>query len=328
MGKLLLSCCLFFFSSFLVFGQKYVIILHGGAGDGIVQENFDEERKRAYDQKMKEALLVGESVLINGGSAVDAVEAVISLLEDSPLFNAGKGAVYTWDAEIELDASIMDGASMNAGAVAGISTAKNPIKAARRVMDSSSHVMLSSQGAEQFVKAQRLEIVDQEYFKTPSRKKALERYKSGIGAIPHGEVDYSKMGTVGCVVLDREGNIAAGTSTGGMTGKRYGRIGDSPVIGAGTYASNTSCGISCTGHGEFFIRYAVAHDIHSRMRYNQQSISEAGKRVIQEDLESVGAKGGVIGVDKEGNVLMEFNTKGMFRAYLRESEEPVMLLFD
>ncbi|WP_417611596.1 isoaspartyl peptidase/L-asparaginase family protein [Owenweeksia hongkongensis] len=306
--------------------QDYVIVLHGGAGNGIKKENINTEEKEAYELKMSEALLAGAKVLDTGGAAHLAVVEVIKVLEDSPLFNAGKGAVFTYDERNEMDASIMDGNTLNAGAVAGIGTVKNPITAALAVMQNSPHVMLSGKGAEDFAKLQGCEIVSEDYFKTEKRLKSLERYKKAQGAISANWED-NKMGTVGCAVLDKNGNLAAGTSTGGMTGKRYGRIGDSPIIGAGTYADNNTCAVSCTGHGEYFIRYAVAHDVSSRMAYGNQSFQNAASAVIHKILKPAGGDGGLIGVDKDGNVVMVFNTSGMFRAYLKEGQEAVLEMF-
>lgn len=308
--------------------QDYVIVLHGGAGNGIKRENIDEEKQKEYEEKMQEALQAGRAVLDTGGSATDAVVAVITVMENSPLFNAGKGAVYTWDETNEMDASLMDGQSMNAGAVAGVSHVKNPITAARAVMLHSVHVLLSGAGAEEFAKLMNLEMVDAGYFRTEKRLEYLRRMKERRqGSLTEENWEESKMGTVGCVVRDKQGNLAAGTSTGGMTGKRYGRIGDSPIIGAGTYASNESCAISCTGHGEYFIRYAVAHDMHARMKYNDQGLQEAAQAIIHDVLKKAGGDGGLIGVDKDGNIVMDFNTEGMFRAYLKEGEGPVMMMF-
>ena len=318
---------LMLFTAGTLVSQDYVIVIHGGAGDGITLDNIDESRQALYEAAMKEALIYGEQVLKDDGSAVDAVEAVLMRLEDSPLFNAGRGAVLTWEGNPELDASIMDGHTLAAGAVAGVSRIKNPISAARRVMDSSSHVMLSREGAEIFASSQKMDMVDPAYFKTEDRMKSLKRYKTRMGALPSETFDFSKYGTVGCVVKDSKGHLAAGTSTGGMTGKRYGRIGDSPIIGAGTYASDETCGISCTGHGEYFIRYAVAHDLHARVAYSEVSLQEAAETVIGAELLEAGGKGGIIGIDRNGNIVMEFNTKGMFRAYLKEGEAPVTLMF-
>lgn len=305
--------------------QDYVIVLHGGAGNGIRKEIIGAEKQRAYEQKMQEALMAGTRVLDTGGAAFLAVVEVIKVLEDSELFNAGKGSVFTYDETNEMDASIMDGETLNAGAVAGIGIVKNPITAALAVMENSPHVMLSRQGAEEFVKSLGCEIVNPEYFRTEDRLKSIKRYKQEQGSL--SDWQDTKMGTVGCAVLDNNGNLAAGTSTGGMTGKRYGRIGDSPVIGAGTYADNKTCAISCTGHGEYFIRYAVAHDVSARMSYGDQSFDEAAKAVIHEVLKPAGGDGGLIGVDKDGNVVMEFNTSGMFRAYLKAGEKPVVKMF-
>lgn len=306
--------------------QDYVIVLHGGAGNGIKEESINAEQQEAYEQKMNEALLAGSKVLDTGGAAHLAVVEVIKVLEDSPLFNAGKGAVLTYEAKNEMDASIMDGNTLNAGAVAGIGTVKNPITAALAVMQNSPHVMLSGKGAEDFAKLQACEIVSEDYFKTEKRLKSLQRYKKAQGAISTNWED-SKMGTVGCAVLDKNGNLAAGTSTGGMTGKRYGRIGDSPIIGAGTYADNNTCAVSCTGHGEYFIRYAVAHDVSARMAHGNESFQNAASAVIHKVLKPAGGDGGLIGVDKDGNVVMEFNTSGMFRAYLKEGQEAVVEMF-
>lgn len=319
---------LLLFSVNVLVAQEYVIVLHGGAGGGIKPENIEEELQKQHEDKMQKALEAGKAVLDTGGKASNAVVEVIKVMENSPLFNAGRGAVYTWDEKNELDASIMDGKSMNAGAVAGVTQVKNPITVARAVMLQSPHVLLSGEGAEEFAESQGLEMADEEYFRTDKRLQHLRRIKDRRqGSLSEESWEESKMGTVGCAVLDKHGNLAAGTSTGGMTGKRYGRIGDSPIIGAGTYASNETCAISCTGHGEYFIRYAVAHDMHARMKYNGESIGEAGNSIIQEVLKEAGGDGGLIGVDKDGNVVMEFNTDGMFRAYLKEGEEPVMLMF-
>jgi L-asparaginase / beta-aspartyl-peptidase len=256
--------------------------------------------------------------LNNGGSALDAVEKVVNYLEDCPLYNAGKGAVFTWDGKNELDASIMDGTQLQAGAVAGVSRIKNPISAARKVMDSSPHVMLSGQGADAFAEALGLEMVDNAYFKTEKRyaefEKAKERYLK------------DKMGTVGCVVYDGKGHLAAGTSTGGMTLKRWGRIGDAPVIGAGTYADNATCAVSCTGHGEYFIRLGIARDISARMEYKQLSLEEAARETLDK-LTQMQGTGGFVAVDREGNPIMMFNTGAMFRGYLKGNGEKVLAIF-
>ncbi len=318
---------LFSLSVLLLPAQQYTIVLHGGAGNGLTRENFNDEKVAKYERKMAEALKAGQAILDTGGEATAAVIAVIKVLEDSPLFNAGKGAVFTYEGTNEMDASIMNGKDLNAGAVAGVTTVKNPITAANAVMNNSPHVMLSGKGAEQFSADQKLRLEKPEYFQTEEKKKSLERSKKSQGALSDSLWEDTKMGTVGCVVLDKQGNLAAGTSTGGMTGKRYGRIGDSPIIGAGTYANNATCAISCTGHGEYFIRYNVAADVSARMAYSGVSLQEAAQTVIQQVLREAKGDGGLIGVDKDGNITMEFNTKGMFRAHVKEGEEAVVEMF-
>jgi len=307
------------------------LVIHGGAGT-IKKENISPEQERAYHQALQRALDEGYDVLLSGGSSVDAVVKAISILEDSPLFNAGKGAVFTYSGKNELDASIMDGSNLKAGAVAGVSTIKNPIKAAHAVMTRSQHVMLAGKGAEAFAQEQGLEIVDPSYFVDSARyQQYLDRRKaekSKDGALLDQEINPdTKFGTVGAVALDRMGNIAAGTSTGGMSDKRWGRVGDSPIIGAGTYAKNITCGISSTGWGEFFIRLAVAHDISAMMEYGGLSLQEAADRVILEKLPAMGGDGGIIGLDKQGNVAMVFNTEGMYRGYIRSKGQAKTFLY-
>lgn len=303
---------------------EYAIAIHGGAGT-ILKENMAPEKEKAYLEALNAALDIGEHILREGGSSLDAVEQTIIYLENSPLFNAGKGAVFTHEGKNELDASIMDGATRNAGAVGGVTTVKNPILAARAVMEDSKHVLLTGRGAEQFAEEQGLEIVDPEYFYTESRWQSLQRAKAAeeqpTGFLSSGP-DH-KYGTVGCVALDKAGNITAGTSTGGMTNKRYNRFGDVPVIGAGTYANNATCGVSCTGHGEYFIRYAVAYDISALMEYKEMSLEEATRYVIHDKLLEAGGSGGLIAVDKRGNVSLEFNSPGMYRGYARPGERQV-----
>ncbi len=304
----------------------YAMVIHGGAGT-IKKENMTPEREKAYREALNQALTIGEQILKEGGSSRDAVIETIKFMEDSPLFNAGKGAVFTHDEQNELDASIMDGATFNAGAVGGVTILKNPITAARAVMENSKHLMLSGEGAEQFALEQELETVDPEYFYTERRWKALQRAKAqeekDIGsANPQPD---QKFGTVGCVALDRNGNITAGTSTGGMTNKKYNRIGDSPIIGAGTYANNATCGVSCTGHGEYFIRYAVAHDMSALMAYQGLDVSEAGEEIIQRKLKEAGGSGGLIALDAQGNIAMPFNTAGMYRGYVKPDDRKVMI---
>ena len=295
----------------------FSIAIHGGAGT-ITRADLSAEQEAAYQAKLTEALNAGHTILADGGTSMDAVVAAIQIMEESPLFNSGRGAVYTFDGEHELDASIMDGASLEAGAVAGVKTVKSPIALARAVMEKSVHVMLSGTGAEQFAQEQGLELVDNSYFNTERRFEQLERAREKLGVADKQAYlaldDKYKMGTVGAVALDQHGNLAAATSTGGMTAKRYGRIGDSPIIGAGTWADNASCAVSATGHGEYFIRYHVAADICSRVKYLEQSVVEAGDAVIHDVLLPAGGTGGVIIVDADGNVHMPFNTEGMYRA--------------
>lgn len=299
------------------------IAIHGGAGT-ITRANLTAEQEQAYKDKLEEALQAGYEVLNEGGDSTSAVIAAIQIMEASPLFNSGVGAVYTWDGEHELDASLMEGKNGNAGAVAGVRTVKSPIALAREVMEQSVHVMLSGAGAETFAKKQGLELVDNSYFNTDRRYQQLLRAKETIKASEQPEqqaweyldLDY-KYGTVGAVAVDKDGNISAGTSTGGMTAKRYGRIGDSPIIGAGTWADNDSCAVSATGHGEYFIRYHVAADICSRVKYQGKTVAEAGDEVIHGVLEKAGGTGGVIIIDADGNVAMPFNTEGMYRGYMK-----------
>ena len=303
--------------------RPFAIAIHGGAGT-IKKEKFTPEREKAYRAKLAEAVEAGYSVLDKGGASLDAVTAAINVLENSPFFNAGKGAVYTHNETHEMDASIMDGKNRQAGAVAGVKHIENPINLARLVMEESVHVMLSGDGAEEFASQQGVALVDNTIFDTEGRFKSLLRAKAKMKKAEDELKDYQaahqalateyKVGTVGAVALDKMGNIAAGTSTGGMTNKRFGRIGDSPVIGAGTFAENESCAVSATGHGEYFIRYNVAADICARVKYQGKSIEQAGNEVIHDVLMPVGGTGGVIIIDTKGNISLPFNTKGMYRA--------------
>ncbi len=295
---------------------EYAIVIHGGAGN-TSPEDFPESERKKYKDKLTEARDKGVEILKNGGTAIETIEAVINLLENSPLFNAGKGAVFTHHGTNELDASIMDGSNLNAGAVAGVTNIKHPISAAIEVMKNSEHVMLAGKGASRFAKEKGLEIVDSSYFYTEERWQALQR-----------QLKAEKNGTVGCVVLDKHGNLAAGTSTGGRTNKKYGRIGDSPIIGAGTYANNKTCAVSATGHGEYFIRWTVAHDISALMEYKNMSLQEAGELVINDKLVKAGGDGGIIAVDYNGNISMKFNTNMMFRTYAKSTGEKGVAVFD
>ena len=288
------------------------IALHGGAGT-IERGVMSEELEATYRTFLDDAITLGYEQLLEGRPGLDVVVNVIQLMEDSPLFNAGHGAVYTWEGTHELDASIMHGENLDAGAVAGVSTVKSPIALARAVMEDSPHVMLASRGAEVFASEQGFDLVSPEYFATERRREALEAYKANEQAGLKPEADH-KFGTVGVVVLDQAGNLVAGTSTGGMTGKRWGRIGDSPVIGAGTYADNRSCAVSATGHGEYFIRHTIARDICARMQFGGMTLEEASSAVIMEELVGANGEGGIVAVDTAGEVALVFNTPGMYRA--------------
>ncbi len=303
---------------------EWAIVVHGGAGN-IKVNKLTAKRKKALQEKLSEALAAGAAILQNNGQALDAVETTIRVLENSPLFNAGKGAVFNSEGVNELDASIMDGLTLNAGAVANVTTIKNPISAARKVMEVSPHVMLIKEGAERFAQEQGLEIVDPSWFYTKRRWESLQKAKERERNKLKNQT--KKSGTVGCVALDKNGNIAAGTSTGGMTNKKYGRVGDSPIIGAGTYADNSCCGISATGHGEFFIRNVVAYDIAARVKYNNETIQTAANYVINNKLKALNANGGVIVLDKNGNITMPFNTSAMFRGYQYPGKKPKVFIF-
>lgn len=293
--------------------NNYVLVIHGGAGN-IFADKMTPAQSAEYHAKLTEALQAGEKILASGGNSLNAVIASILVLEDSPLFNAGKGAVYNAEGKHELDASIMDGKSMKAGAVAGTTTIRNPILAARLVMDSSAHVMMSGPGADLFAGLHGLEMVDNTYFDSEKGEKEYLRIKEKLEK-------EGRKGTVGAVALDKQGNLAAATSTGGMTFKQYGRIGDSPIIGAGTYANNESCAVSCTGHGEYFIRNSVAYDVSARMLYLKETVEQATDYIINKKLRNQGATGGLIAVDKNGNIAMPFNTPGMFRGFVKEGEK-------
>jgi len=305
---------------------EYALAIHGGAGV-IKRENMTPEYEAEVRQVLAKALAIGEKTLKAGQPAEQAVIAVISYLEDMPQFNAGKGAVFTYEGTNELDASIMRGKDLSAGAVSGVTGVKHPIQLAQKVMDESVHVMLSGNGAQVFAKEQGLEIVDPSYFHTDRRYESWKKARARADAKPQLS-ENGKFGTVGCVALDKAGNLSAGTSTGGMTLKRWGRIGDAPVIGAGTYADNRSCAISATGHGEYFIRYAVAHDVAARMLHGNKTLVEAGDEVIQQELKKAGGDGGIISVDRTGNIHMPFNTVGMYRGFVTPTSRGVAIFDD
>ncbi len=316
------------------------LVIHGGAGV-IRKGSLSPEREKQYRAKMEEALMAGYKALQDGKTSVDAVEIAIRILEDSPLFNAGKGAVFTHDGKNSLDTSIMNGKTLAAGAAAGLEHVKNPITLARAIMEKSPHVMLYGAGAEEFAKEQKLDIVDSKYFFTQERydqlqkilKEESEKEKKGKSEkvssadIPFSELPENKFGTVGAVALDKNGDLAAGTSTGGMTNKRWGRIGDSPIIGAGTYADNRTCAVSATGWGEFFIRLGVARDISALMEYRALPIQNAADEVIQRKLAQLGGDGGVIAMDKFGNIGISFNSEGMYRGYINSEGKPVVEIY-
>jgi len=304
------------------------IVIHGGAGT-IQRELMSYEMESRYREVLANAIESGYQILKNDGSSTEAVIATISILEDSPLFNAGHGAVFNHDGNIELDASIMQGGDLNAGAVAAVSRVKNPITLALAVLEHSPHVMLVGEGAEMFAQQQGIGLVSNQYFKTERRRLQLEEILAkekgvSLSKTPPNALlaayrfDEKKLGTVGAVAIDKNGDIAAGTSTGGMTNKRFGRVGDVPVIGAGTYADNNSCGISATGHGEYFIRAAVAHDVCARMEYKGVSLQQAQDEVVQGKLVKMNGSGGVIGVDKDANIAFSFNSLGMYRASINK----------
>jgi len=306
------------------------IVIHGGAGT-IRKKNMSDSLENAYRIVLEKAIRTGNKILKNGGTSMEAVTKTINVLEDSPLFNAGKGAVFTHDETNELDASVMDGATLNAGAVAGVSHIKNPIDLALEVMNNSPHVLLSGKGAERFAEERGFDLIDASYFYTERRYKSLIKRKkkdekAGV-SFEDPFINDSKFGTVGCVALDKNGNLAAGTSTGGMTNKRWNRIGDSPIIGAGTYANNNTCAVSSTGWGEFFIRAMVAHDISALMEYKGLTIQEAASEVIQKKLPALGGTGGIIAIDKDGNIAMEFNTAGMYRAHMNAKGELTIKIY-
>ena len=322
------------------------IVIHGGAGV-ITREKLTPELEARYRSDLAKALDAGHSVLAAGGAALDAVVAAIRVLEDSPLFNAGHGAVMNAEGRCELDASIMDGRTQAAGAVAGVTRIRNPITLARAVMERSPHVMFAGAGAERFAEqVGGIELVPNEYFQTDRRREELRRAQEkekeqanrraalGTPAGPlfatideNDSLDVErKYGTVGCVALDKAGNLAAGTSTGGMTNKKFGRVGDSPIIGAGTYASNATCAVSATGHGEFFIRVGVARDIAAQMEYKGAPLAEAAAATMAK-VAKLGGDGGVIAIDRDGNVALPFNTPGMYRAHRLEGRPAEIAIF-
>ena len=294
--------------------MKFGMVIHGGAGT-IERSEMTPENEAAHRAGLEQSLKAGYAVLERGGSSLDAVEAAIRVLEDNPLFNAGKGAVFTHEGTNELDASIMDGKTLNAGAVADLQHIRNPISLARMVMEKSPHVMLVGDGAETFARKMGMPFVDQKYFYTNERWQSLQKEKAKTSPAPMSDKD--RHGTVGAVALDKAGNLAAGTSTGGTTNKQSGRVGDSPIIGAGTYADNRTCAVSCTGDGEYFIRSVVAHDISAMMEYKGMPVQAAAQAALDK-AGRLGGTGGLIAIDKQGNFAMPFNTSGMYRGRVGE----------
>lgn len=306
----------------------FVLVIHGGAGV-IPKEDLTPEKEKASRATLDAALLAGHSVLARGGKSVDAVIAAIKILEDSPLFNAGKGSVLTAEGTVGMDASLMDGATRKAGACADVKHVKNPIELARLVMDKTPHVLLVGEGAEILAKEHGLVLMPADYFITEHRKLQLQRIqqqekdKSRKGGEKKAQISsLESIGTVGAVALDKHGNLAAGTSTGGMVNKRFGRVGDSPIIGAGTYAHNLTCAVSGTGHGEFFLRGVVTYDIAAKMEYQGVALTNAAEEVVMRKLKDAGGRGGVIALDTKGNVAMPFNTEGMYRGVIRADGRP------
>ncbi|HEX5653350.1 MAG TPA: isoaspartyl peptidase/L-asparaginase [Chitinophagaceae bacterium] len=349
MKKLLIIISVFFLNKVLAqptpaLTDKYVLVIHGGAGT-ILKSQMTAEKERAYQAALNQALDAGQAILARGGSALDAVEASVRILEDNPLFNAGKGAVFTNEGKNEMDAAIMNGQTLAAGSVAGVTTIRNPISAARAVMEKSPHVMMTGKGAEIFAKQQGLTIVDPSYFRTEERWKSLQKAKAGDSlqkrkkdSILKKTTAFSefydsplgltgKYGTVGAVALDRHGNLAAATSTGGMTNKKYGRVGDAPIIGSGTYANNQTVAISCTGWGEYFIRLVMAKSISDMMEFGKMSLRDAAHEMIMKRLPALGGDGGLIAVDKDGNIALPFCTEGMYRGFVKSDGSKAVKIY-
>jgi len=302
----------------------FSIAVHGGAGT-ILQSTMTDELQLQYEGALQDAIVAGYSILEKGGSSLDAVEAAVISLENFPLFNAGKGSVFNHPGGHEMDASIMDGSTLDAGAAAGLSNVKNPVKLAKMIMQQSEHVMLFGSGAEAFAKQNGIEFATDEYFYNEMRyQQWQEALQEGKVTLDHSE---KKFGTVGAVALDTNGNLAAATSTGGMTNKKFGRVGDSPIIGAGTYANNDTCAVSCTGHGELFIRAVVGHDISCLMEYKGLSLQEACDVLVHDKLIKIGGEGGLIAVDKQGNVAMPFNSEGMYRGFRKSDGKMEVMIY-
>ena len=307
--------------------KPFAIAVHGGAGT-ILPHLLTPEKEVAYKSALHDAILAGEKILAANGSSLDAVEAAVKVLEDCPLFNAGKGAVFNAAGGHEMDAAIMNGSDKRCGAVAGVSGVRNPIALARAVMEKTEHVLLIGQGAETFAKANHFAMESDDYFFDAFRHEQwLQAKAEDKMQLDHSDNKEKKFGTVGAVAIDRLGNLAAATSTGGMTNKKFGRVGDTPIIGVGTYANNNTCAISCTGHGEYFMKEVVAYDISCLMEYKNCSLEEACEIVVQQKLKAIGGEGGLIAVDKNGNLCLPFNSAGMYRGFIKEGEEPIVAIY-
>ncbi len=310
--------------------SDFGIVIHGGAGT-ILKSKMTPEKEAQYTERLNASLRAGYDILDSGGASIDAVQAAVKVMEDSPLFNAGKGAVFTSDGKNEQDACIMDGKTLNSGAVAGVRRIKNPIVLARLVMDKSEHVLLAAEGAEAFAEKHGVEFADKDYFYTEHRWKQLQaaKYKEKLTKSDFSQLDHSddKHGTVGAAALDKAGDLAAATSSGGMTNKKYGRLGDSPIVGAGNYANNGTCAVSGTGHGEYFITAVVSYDVSALMEYKGLSLQQAAETVIHGKLTGLGGTGGLIAIDKQGNIAMPFNTEGMYRGCLLPNQDPIVKIF-
>ena len=306
---------------------KYAIAIHGGAGT-INKDLITSLQELEYKSALQSALQAGENVLSNGGSSLDAVEAAVMVLEDNPLFNAGRGAVFTHDAAHEMDAAIMDGVQLKAGAVSGVSNIKNPVQLAKAIMDHSGSVMLAGEGANEFARKMNLQFEPDDYFFSQYRYDQLMKIRdTDTVKLDHSVSEPKKFGTVGAVALDVHGNLAAATSTGGLTNKRYSRIGDTPIIGAGTYANNKTCAVSCTGVGELFIRAVVGHDISCQMEYKGLSLEQACNELVHHKLIDLGGEGGLIAIDAKGNISMPFNSEGMYRGMKKAAEDFVVEIY-
>ena len=307
--------------------KKFAFAIHGGAGT-ILKTAMTHEKEKAYREALSKALSAGESILLDGGNAIDAVEKAVVEMENFPLFNAGYGSVFTHDMSHELDGSIMDGNGRRAGAVAGIKRIKNPISLCRKIMDKSEHVFLLADGAEAFARQEGEALVSESYFSTDFRKEQLLKIRDSLKTqLDHSDDQLKRFGTVGAVALDKTGNLAAATSTGGMTNKRFSRVGDTAIIGSGTYAENGVCAISSTGWGEYFIRCVAAHEVAAMVKYGKMSMEDAARKVINDIIPEMGGDGGLIGVDREGNITMPFNTEGMYRAKVDSESGPEINIY-